>query len=55
MHKLSLILATTTIIAGCATTPMPAPAPIVVVEAAPPEPAPPVPAAQLGSFGFDTA
>ena len=53
MHKLSLILATTTILAGCATTPMPAPAPIVVAEAA--EPAPPAPAAQLGSFGFDTA
>ena len=54
MHKFSLILATTTILAGCATTPMPAPAPIVVAEVAP-ESAPPAPVAQLGSFGFDTA
>ena len=54
MPKLSLILATTTILAGCATTPMPAPSPIVVAEVAS-EPPPPAPVAQLGSFGFDTA
>ena len=55
MKKLLMMLAATTALAGCATT---APTPVVVADIAPPEaptPPPPVPAAKLGSFGFDQA
>jgi len=54
MNKLFVMLAATTALAGCATSP----APVAVAEAPMPEvapPTPPVPAAQLGSFGFDQA
>jgi len=54
MNKLFVMLAATTALAGCATTP----APIAVAEAPLAEAAPPTspaPAAQLGSFGFDQA
>jgi len=54
MNKLFVMLAATTALAGCATTP----APVAVAEAPLAEAAPPTspaPAAQLGSFGFDQA
>ena len=54
MNKLTILLASTAILAGCATRP--APAPIVMAEAPPAAPeAPPAPKAEIGSFGFDRA
>ena len=57
MNKLCLILATTTILAGCATNS--GSAPVAVADTPQAADAAPVPAAapkpQLGSFGFDQA
>ena len=52
MNKLTILLATSTILAGCATQSIPAPTAVVVAETAP-EAAPPAPRPQLGIFGFD--
>jgi putative endopeptidase len=52
MTKLSVILAATTILAGCASTAPPSPVAVVAVAPEAP-PAPPAPKPQYGSFGFD--
>jgi putative endopeptidase len=55
MKRLLIVLAASTILAGCASAPPPA-APVVQVEpVAPAAVAEPAPKAAIGSFGFDTA
>lgn len=56
MNRLSIVLAASTVLAGCASTPPPPP--IVVAEVGPAEaaaPAPSAPKPQIGEFGFDQA
>jgi len=56
MNRWHLLLAASTVLAGCTTTPPP---PVVPVDAAPAAPvtpeAPPAPKAEIGTFGFDEA
>ncbi len=53
MTKLTILLASTAALAGCASQPMPAPMMAPVAETAPPMEAPVAPKASIGSFGFD--
>ena len=55
MTKLTILLASTAALAGCATQPMPAPAVAPMAETAPPMIEPVGPKAAIGSFGFDKA
>ena len=57
MNRVLAVVLTTTVLAGCATTPPPAPPPApAMAEAVPPAPPPPpAPKPQYGTFGFDTA
>jgi putative endopeptidase len=56
MRKLLILLAGSTILAGCATqAPPPPPPPAEVAPAVPEAPAPAAPKPQYGTFGFDTA
>ncbi len=56
MTRVLAVVLTTTVLAGCATTPPAPPPPPPVAEAVPPAPEPaPAPKPQYGTFGFDAA
>ena len=55
MTKLTILLASTAALAGCASQPMPAPMAAPMAETAPPMQAPAGPKAAIGTFGFDKA